>query len=66
MLKLDYDAVHRFAKSYPNATWNGWVLELFKPTPAGYASKRGAFRNGAWGMLTRVTPDAQGRWKFRI
>lgn len=66
MLKLDYTAVHRFVEGYKNASWNGWELELFKPTPSGYSHQRGAFRNGTWGIVTRVAPDAQGKWKFRV
>ena len=66
MLKLDLDAAERFVAGYPNASWNGWTLELFKPTPAGFTSKRGAFRYGTWGILTRVTPDAEGRYRFRV
>ena len=66
MLKLDYDAVHRFEARYPNAYWEGHTLCLFKEDPAGYSHKRGVFRNGRWGMLRRVTPDSQGKWKFRV
>ena len=66
MLKLDYDAVHRFESSYPNATWNGHTLEIFKETPSGYTNPRGAFRNGRWGILTRIEPNENGRWVFRV
>lgn len=66
MLKLNYDAVHRFAEGYENASWNGWTLELFKPTPAGYTHKRGVFRKGRWGIVQRVEPDAKGQWVFRV
>lgn len=66
MLKLDYAAVHRFVEGYPNASWNGWTLEIFKPTPAGYTNKRGVFRNGQWGLLTTVSPDDKGTWTFRV
>jgi hypothetical protein len=66
LLKLDYDAAHRFVDGYPNASWDGYTIELFKPTNAGYSSKRGAFRNGRWGFLTRVEANEQGRWVFRV
>jgi hypothetical protein len=66
MLKLDIDAAERFVAGYPNASWNGWNLELFKPNPSGYSNKRGAFRNGTWGILTTVSPDSQGKYKFRV
>lgn len=66
MLKLGYDAVHRFVEGHPNASWDGYTMELFKPTPAGFTNKRGAFRNGQWGLLTRVSPNERGEWIFRV
>lgn len=66
MLKLDYDAAHRFVEGYPNASWDGWTIELFKPTASGYTHKRGARRDGVWGILTRIAPDSQGKWKLRV
>jgi hypothetical protein len=66
MLKLDYTAAHRFVEGYPNAKWNGWNIEIFKPTPTGYTNVRGAFRNGTWGTLTTVAPDSKGNWTFRV
>lgn len=66
MLKLDYDAAHRFVEGFPNAAWNGWTLELFKPDARAFTKKNGAFRDGRWGFLTRVTPDEQGKYVFRV
>lgn len=66
MLKLDITAAERFVAGYPNASWNGWVIELFKPTPSGFTSKNGAFREGQWGKLSRIAPNEQGRWVFRV
>lgn len=66
MLKLDYAAAHRFVEGYPNAEWEGWDILMFKATPSGFTSKKGAFRNGVWGTMTRISPDEQGRWKLRV
>jgi hypothetical protein len=66
LLKLNYEAVHRFVDGYPNASWNGWSLELFKADKRAWAKKNGAYRNGTWGFLTRVEPDAKGIWTFRV
>lgn len=66
MLKLNYDAAHRFVDSYPPARWDGWDILIFKPTPAGASHSRGAFVNGQWGIQTRVSPDAEGNWKLRV
>lgn len=66
MLRLNYEAAHRFVDGYPNANWDGWTIELFKPNPTGATSRRGAFRRGEWGILTRVEVDARGYWCFRV
>jgi hypothetical protein len=66
MLKLNIDAAERFVAGYPSASWDGWTLELFKVNPRGWSRRDGAYRNGEWGILTRVAPDAQGVYKFRV
>jgi hypothetical protein len=66
MLKLNYDAAHRFVEGYPTANWDGWTIEIFKADPRGYTRKNGAYRNGQWGILTRVEADDKGIWTFRV
>jgi hypothetical protein len=66
MLRLNYDAAHRFVSTNPNAVWNGWDIELFKATPSGYTNKHGAYRNGNWGIVQRISPNAQGMWVFKV
>lgn len=66
MLKLDYDAAHRFVEGYPMARWEGWDILLFKPTRAGEHNKKGAYMNGEWGIQTRISPDSTGKWKLRV
>jgi hypothetical protein len=66
MLKLSYDAVHRFVEGYDNAKWDGWDVLLFKPTPAGATHKRGVCEQGQWGIQTRVAPDTDGLWRIRV
>lgn len=66
MLKLNYEAAHRFVEGYPNAQWNNYTIELFKPTPSGFTRPDGAFRNGTWGILRKIEPSAEGIWSFRV
>ena len=66
MLKLDYDAAHRFVEGYPQASWDGWDILMFKPARAGEHHKKGAYVNGTWGIMTRVSPDDTGKWKLRV
>jgi hypothetical protein len=66
LLNLSYDAVHRFVEGHPQARWDGWTVELFKPSPAGATHPKGAFRNGQWGILTRVGPDEKGKWRLNV
>lgn len=65
MLKLDYDAIHRFVEGHPGATWDGFTVELFKPHPAAEYKRNGARRDGRWGYLKRISPNEQGKWVFR-
>lgn len=65
MLKLDLAATERFVSGHPTAFWDGWTLVIFKPTPAGYTSSKGMFRDGQWGLAKRVDPNDQGRYVFR-
>lgn len=66
MLKLTLDAAERFVAGFPNASWSGWDIEIFKSNHRGFSRRDGAYRNGEWGVLTRVSPDAQGVYKFRV
>jgi len=66
MLKLDYDAAHRFVDGYDGARWDGWDVLLFKPTPAGATHRRGAYVNGQWGIQTRVVADSEGKWRLKV
>lgn len=43
--------------------WDGWDMVFWKPFPGAFYEKNGAFRNGRWGIQTRVSPDARGLWK---
>jgi hypothetical protein len=66
MLKLDLDAAERFVASYPSAFWDGWTLVLFKPTRTGENKTKGMYRDGAWGIATRVEADSKGLYRFRV
>lgn len=66
MLKLDLSATERFVEGYPNAFWDGWTMVLFKPRSSGEFDKRGVYRNGQWGIATRVNPDSNGVYTFRV
>ncbi len=65
MLKLDYNAAHRFVEGNPDAFWDGWTMVIFKGTPSGYTRPDGMLRNGQWGIAKRVEPNDQGRYVFR-
>lgn len=66
MLKLDYDAVHRFVEGYEHARWDGWDVLLWNETPSGATRQNGAFVNGKWGIQRRISPNAEGKWVLRV
>lgn len=66
MLKLNYDAVHRFVQGHKSAYWDGWTMVIWKETPAGASSPLGLRRDGKWGIAKRVDPDHNGLWNFRV
>lgn len=65
MLNLNLDAAERFVKGYPDAFWDGWTMVLFKARPGAEFSPQGMYRNGVWGLATRVDPNSNGAYRFR-
>lgn len=66
LINLDYDAAHEYVdRMGKNVTWNGWTIEVHRPNPRGFVSPDGVYRNGRWGFLTRIAPDANGTWRVR-
>ena len=69
LVNLDYDAAHdyvdRMQKSGLNVRWNGWTIESHRPHSKAYFAKNGVYRNGKWGFVTSIHPDANGQWRVR-
>lgn len=66
MKVLNYKQAHAYADRNKHfVSWEGWDLVLFRPTPVGYSKPQGMFKDGKWGMATRVSPDAAGNWVIR-
>ena len=66
MKVLNYKQAHDYVEHNKHfAFWEGWDLVLFRPTPVGYSKQQGMFRDGKWGMATRIRPDSAGNWVFR-
>lgn len=65
MKRLDYNAAHAYVENSKTAFWDSWDIVLFTPTKAGATSPRGMYRNGTWGMATRISPNSQGQWLIR-
>lgn len=68
MVILNYKRAHKFVSEQQakgnEIYWNGWDMTFFKPTPNGFMNKRGVFRNGRWGIETRISCDTKGLWKL--
>lgn len=69
LVSLDIDAAHayvdRMQRYGKSVSWNGWTIESFRKNPRGYFSKDGVFRDGAWGFVTSISPDNNGKWSVR-
>lgn len=44
--------------------WEGWTLNFWTPTPLGYTSRAGMFRNGQWGVVQACEPNKAGKWRI--
>lgn len=62
---LDYEAAHAYVEKSKTAFWDGWTLVLFTPTNVGATNARGIYRDGRWGVATRISPDGEGKWLLR-
>jgi hypothetical protein len=43
--------------------WEGWDLLLFTPRANAFMIPGGHFKNGQWGVIDRVKPNEQGKYK---
>lgn len=46
-----------------NIWWDGWDLMFWYPSNNADLRKQGAFRNGKWGIQTRVPVNQEGKWE---
>jgi hypothetical protein len=65
-ISLDYKSAHKYVREQrgrgTDVRWDGWDMVFWIPTRHGFTNKRGAFRNGRWGMESRVTVSNDGIW----
>jgi hypothetical protein len=66
MLTLGFKKVDAFVRKQQEAgndVWfDGWDILFFRPADAAVYSKDGAFRNGVWGYINRVSVSDKGTW----
>lgn len=46
-----------------NIRWEGWDLLIWSPNPHAEMQVRGAFNDGRWGIMNRVTVGTDGKWR---
>ena len=65
---VSFDEVDEFVEAQQAAGrhwfWDGWTLEVFTPMPRARTHRRGAYRAGQWGFISRINPTAKGDWVF--
>lgn len=66
-LSLDLSAAHKFVREQrrlgTDVRWENYDMVFWKPTHHGFTNKKGAYRNGRWGMESRVIVSEQGTWE---
>jgi hypothetical protein len=45
-----------------DVSWDGWTMVFWKQNPNGFNDKNGAFKNGRWGVQSRISPNEAGQW----
>lgn len=64
---LDYDQAHDYVareqRKGKAVYWNGWDIVSFRPNPAGFMRKDGAYRNGKWGTTRTIKVNKYGKWR---
>lgn len=62
---LTLDEAEQYVEKTYGASWDGWVMLIHRPNPAGFFRKNGAFKNGRWNTEVRIQPNSQGLYKVR-
>lgn len=65
MIALDYTQAHAFVEKQSRRSdvrWDGWDIVFWRANPNGYSMRNGAYRNGRWGVQTRIKPNSRGVW----
>lgn len=64
---LDYNEAHDYVENMSRkgkkVYWEGWNIMSFRPNPAGFMKKDGAFRDGRWGTIRAIKPNKFGKWR---
>lgn len=66
-LLMTLDEAESFVDRTPNARWNGWTIELWRPSSNKYVDmqKNASFNpdhpgQNKWGTMRRISPNAKG------
>lgn len=57
------EKMEEIVESNPYLKWEGWDVLWYKPYPAGFLKRDGAFFNGKWTRVVRISPN-RGGWKL--
>jgi hypothetical protein len=60
MIIKSLDEMEEIVQGNPNLVWEGWDVLWYRPNGAGFLKKDGAFFNGTWTRLKRITPSRDG------
>ena len=61
------DAQHNLNEISTNKVkyfWNGWSIHKFSIKPGLWASKKGSFYQGSYGLTEVIEPNEKGEWNL--
>lgn len=61
-MTLTLSETEQFVDQNVWAEWDGWNVFLYRPHPAAYMRKTGAFYNGQWCLRQAVEPNSEGKY----
>jgi hypothetical protein len=60
----DYDTAHKIVEDNKFLEWDGYDITTWRKNPGALMDRRGAFRDGAWGLLYRYPLQDDGTWNI--
>ena len=69
-VSLTLDEAEDYVSNTLGAYWQGWDIMVWRENPSGWSKSDGGFNRDmpsgrGWGILHKISPDSNGRWRVR-